>query len=260
MDYKKIGSYLLQNRKEKGMTQSELAKLLNVSHQAVSRWERGENLPDVERLSELAKLYQVSVDEILSIEQPFTEEKELTSIELAKQKTQYVIFWVSNILSILLAYIFTMYNNEVFEVMAYLSIVVFMFGANVMYHVKFVLIQNKDVGNILFYLRGYQTYLILVCVLSSLVMTGFLNLIFYITLVVFVLFTVYIEKKYSNIIEQRFIDFKRYTFYKIILVLVLSILFFSLFNPMILSFYYTGTILIIVMGLIAMLENKKAKG
>lgn len=49
-------------RKSKGMTQEELGKLLNVTYQAVSKWERGESLPDFETMSQIAKIFQVSLD------------------------------------------------------------------------------------------------------------------------------------------------------------------------------------------------------
>ncbi|MGV3463789.1 MAG: helix-turn-helix domain-containing protein [Heyndrickxia sp.] len=61
-----IGSYISKLRKEKDFTQMDLANSLNVSHQAVSKWERGESLPDLGTLVELASMFEVSVDIILS--------------------------------------------------------------------------------------------------------------------------------------------------------------------------------------------------
>ncbi|MDE6442683.1 MAG: helix-turn-helix domain-containing protein [Clostridia bacterium] len=59
MDYGKKIAYL---RKSKGMTQHELGKELNVTYQAVSKWERGESLPDFTTMTQLAKIFQVSID------------------------------------------------------------------------------------------------------------------------------------------------------------------------------------------------------
>lgn len=56
---------LIRLRKEKGLSQEELADKLSVSRQAVSKWERGEALPDTDNLIRLAKLYNVSIDEIV---------------------------------------------------------------------------------------------------------------------------------------------------------------------------------------------------
>ena len=53
-------------RKEKGLTQMELAEELNVSRQAVSRWETGTSIPTTENLACLSKLYQVPVDYLLN--------------------------------------------------------------------------------------------------------------------------------------------------------------------------------------------------
>lgn len=47
MDQVKIGQFIAKCRKEKGMTQKELAEKLNVSDKSISKWERGINLPDV---------------------------------------------------------------------------------------------------------------------------------------------------------------------------------------------------------------------
>ena len=64
LDYQKISAYIASRRKQLGMTQAELAKKLNVSSQAVSKWENG-TLPTVEILAELADILSTSTDEIL---------------------------------------------------------------------------------------------------------------------------------------------------------------------------------------------------
>ena len=60
-----IGQYIQSGRKELGMTQAELGERLNVSAQSVSNWERGETLPDVSILPDLAVILHCSVDAIL---------------------------------------------------------------------------------------------------------------------------------------------------------------------------------------------------
>lgn len=52
-------------RKQKGLTQEELAKALGVTNQAVSKWESTQCCPDIQLLPDLAKLFDVSVDELL---------------------------------------------------------------------------------------------------------------------------------------------------------------------------------------------------
>lgn len=53
------GEKIAKLRKSKGMTQEDLGKVLNVTYQAVSKWERGESLPDFETMSQIAKYFQV---------------------------------------------------------------------------------------------------------------------------------------------------------------------------------------------------------
>lgn len=64
---KLFGSYLSKLRKEKDMTQSELALKLNLTRQAISSYEVGDCFPDISILVELAKEFEVSIDELISI-------------------------------------------------------------------------------------------------------------------------------------------------------------------------------------------------
>lgn len=66
MDCQKIGSFILAIRKEKNMTQKQLAEKLHVTDRAVSKWERGLGVPDVSLLSDLSNILGVNINEILA--------------------------------------------------------------------------------------------------------------------------------------------------------------------------------------------------
>lgn len=65
MDQIKIGNFLKELRKEKGLTQEQLAEHFNVSSRTVSRWENGNNMPDISILVELAEFYGIELREII---------------------------------------------------------------------------------------------------------------------------------------------------------------------------------------------------
>ena len=65
MNTQDFGKFVAQLRKEKGMTQLQLAEKLNVTDKAVSRWETGKNFPDIEIFEDLSKILEVSVSELL---------------------------------------------------------------------------------------------------------------------------------------------------------------------------------------------------
>ena len=65
MDSKKIGKVIAKRRKEKGMTQGELAERLSVSNKTISKWETGVGLPDISILVDLASILDISVDDLL---------------------------------------------------------------------------------------------------------------------------------------------------------------------------------------------------
>ena len=66
MDLIRIGSFLAELRREKGLTQQALGERLGVTNKTVSRWETGCYLPDVEMLSLLSEEFGVSINELIS--------------------------------------------------------------------------------------------------------------------------------------------------------------------------------------------------
>lgn len=66
LDSRKVGNFIMQKRKGVGMTQQQLAERLDISFQAVSKWENGTTYPGIELLSDLATALSVTVDEILA--------------------------------------------------------------------------------------------------------------------------------------------------------------------------------------------------
>lgn len=68
MDAKKFGQFIAALRKENNMTQAELAKKLQVTDKAVSRWERGLGFPDINSIEPLADALEVSILEIMRSE------------------------------------------------------------------------------------------------------------------------------------------------------------------------------------------------
>ena len=65
MNQKKIGQFLKELRKEKGITQEQLAEILGVTNRSISRWENGVNMPDFDFIMEIAKYFNVGIDELL---------------------------------------------------------------------------------------------------------------------------------------------------------------------------------------------------
>ncbi len=65
MNQIKIGEFLKQLRKDNGLTQEQLAEKFNVSRRSVSRWETGNNMPDLDTLIEMADYYEIDLRELL---------------------------------------------------------------------------------------------------------------------------------------------------------------------------------------------------
>lgn len=72
-------------RKEKYLSQEQLAEIMDVSRQAVSKWEQGSGYPETEKLIELAKKLDVSLDVLLLDKTPVTDIKEETTVALSEK-------------------------------------------------------------------------------------------------------------------------------------------------------------------------------
>ena len=66
MDCKKVGKLIYELRREKNMTQKQVAELMNISDKTISKWERGLGCPDVSLLLGLSNIFGVSIEGILS--------------------------------------------------------------------------------------------------------------------------------------------------------------------------------------------------
>lgn len=90
MDQEKIGKFISLCRKEKNLTQVQLAEKLNITNRAVSKWETGKSCPDVSIMLELCKILGITVNELLSGEritmEDYQEKAEENLMELQKQE------------------------------------------------------------------------------------------------------------------------------------------------------------------------------
>ena len=106
MDQIKIGAFLKELRKEKGLTQEQLAESLNVSGRTVSRWETGSNMPDISTLIEIAVYYDVSIPEIIQGKREnenMNNETRETAVAIAKYSQNEVKIGKQNVAGILMS-------------------------------------------------------------------------------------------------------------------------------------------------------------
>lgn len=92
MNQEKIGKFIAQRRKEKHMTQAQLASYLSITDRAVSKWERGKGLPDATYMLDLCKLLDISVNELLTGEliekNDYHQKAEGNLLTMAKQEAK----------------------------------------------------------------------------------------------------------------------------------------------------------------------------
>lgn len=104
MDAKEIGRFICSLRKDKGLTQSALAELLNISNRTVSKWETGEGLPDISLLPDLVKVLGVTTDEILEGKKaPAEKSADIKVEEVANKDNLLNLFKIAFVISLFFA-------------------------------------------------------------------------------------------------------------------------------------------------------------
>ena len=92
MDQIKIGNFIQEKRKEKNITQSSLAEILNISDRAVSKWENGVCLPDAGKMTELCDILGITLNDLFSgekVDMKDNEKKyEENLLEMTRQKEE----------------------------------------------------------------------------------------------------------------------------------------------------------------------------
>ena len=89
MNQEKVGKFIAKLRKEKNMTQQELANKLNITDRAVSHWENGRSMPDAGIMLKLCKILNVNVNELLSAkkipQETYSERAEENLLEMKRE-------------------------------------------------------------------------------------------------------------------------------------------------------------------------------
>ena len=109
MNQEKIGKLISECRKEKGLTQLQLAEKLNITNRAVSKWETGKSCPDASIMMELCDILGITVNDLLSGEritmENYQKNAENNLVELCRKKDKaqkyllkFVLIWIAVII------------------------------------------------------------------------------------------------------------------------------------------------------------------
>lgn len=146
MDQEKVGKFIAEMRKEKKLTQEDIAEHFGITSQAVSKWERGVNAPDISILKDLAQILGVEVVEILNGERSNTKKESnindtmIKSIEFYENRTKMKYSKICYFISLVF--------------LLSISLVLFLYGINNYNRIKVYTINSNDVlsmnGKIMF--------------------------------------------------------------------------------------------------------------
>ena len=167
MDQEKIGKFITSKRKEKNLTQSELAEKLGVTDRAVSNWENGKNMPDLSLFKPLCEILNISINELMSGEKlndleynKKLEENIITTIDYIDKKNtksndiKNIIYLTIGVITLILSNI--IFNKELETSLTLISLMLIIYG------VKQLSIKYKVVRRIL------ATILLSLCIISLL--------------------------------------------------------------------------------------------
>lgn len=156
MDQEKVGKFIANIRKEKGLTQEELARKLKVSNRTISNWENGKYLPDYELLILLSKVLNVSITELINGNRNLKQEPNgtvekvinfLRHIENERNKKYKIIGFLIVLLGItikILSMVFIHHYSDYDTYYMILGYIISLIGFSYIYHKEKI---NKLIGN-----------------------------------------------------------------------------------------------------------------
>ena len=174
MNQEKIGQFIAEKRKEKGLKQSDLSMKLGVTDRSVSNWERGKNMPDLSLFQPICKILDVSINELLNgeeIEQKDADKYEETIINTINYSNDKIKKFIKKlcISAIVLGILFIFcsltlfsWNDAVGNLYSVLGIVVGLMGT-------LKLTQNLKFINKLVYSLGIFFIILLLTVLIDII-------------------------------------------------------------------------------------------
>ena len=145
MDQIKIGKFIQEKRKQKNITQSDLAEKLNITDRAISKWENGICMPDASNMPELCKILDITINDLFSgevVDMKDNEKKlEENLLEMAKLKEEkdkqllkleVVIGYISSITFLILIFVasYIEMSSWVRILLIIVGSVIFLFGAS----------------------------------------------------------------------------------------------------------------------------------
>ena len=132
MDQQKIGEFISRCRKEKGLTQAQLAETLNVSDKSISRWENGKTMPDLSLYEPLCQALDIQISELLYARKMTNKEKafhgEETALNIFKAKSQLETFAIFTEILIVVGIIITITLTKLLAVTSIQIIITMMCG------------------------------------------------------------------------------------------------------------------------------------
>lgn len=115
IEAQKVGKRIKQNREQANLTQDALAQRLNVSRQSISKWEKGESLPDIDRLVQMSEIFNISLDMLVT-----GKDSNIRKVIVEKNSPQHMNGWeflakdwpfIIALLSIVLGFIYAFFGN-----------------------------------------------------------------------------------------------------------------------------------------------------
>lgn len=123
----RIGDQLKKARKDKNMTQEEVAEKIFVSRQSISNWENNKTYPDIGNVIALSDLYEISLDELLKGSDNFMKHLE-ESTDIVKSNRKLIFFIILALLFMIVMAVFTSFLPEIVFLLAIFGLAVILTG------------------------------------------------------------------------------------------------------------------------------------